>query len=200
MAHIIADGPLPIAGHAYGEVLTLETATTHEPVADVSVEMWVRQVGDASYSKADVRQTAADGGAGPGAVLTKSAYVYWAFSGNATYGATQTDPMYVPVSTAGTIKVNDKTLRVGQRLVVRGTTYPVKPGRRVVLYLGTIPYPGTASLTKPKILARAYVRTDGTYRIKKRFHHKGKKKLYVQLPGGGGNVPGYTRYRRIRVG
>jgi hypothetical protein len=195
---LVADGPLPVAGKPSGYVVSLRTTTGDAPVFGADVDMWARQSGQTAYTKVATGHTDANGWTAMSATLTRNASVYWSFAGNASYAPSHTDTTTIPVSTSGTIRVNDHTLRIGQRLVVRGKTYPGKPGRKVRLYKGNVWV--LFSPNRPKLLAKAYVRADGTYRIRVRFFHAGRKKLFVALPGGDGNVPGTTRYRRVRVG
>jgi hypothetical protein len=198
VATVIADAPPPTAGDLYGPLVTIRTTSGQQPVPNVRVELWVRRAGQSSYARVAVTHTDANGTAQPVTTLTRNSYLYAAFPGDDFYGPSRIDPVFTPVSTSGTMRVNDRTLRVGQRLVVTGRTSPRKPGRRVTLYLGYVPFP--TSPTRPTRIARAYVRADGTYRITKRFHSTGRKRLFVGLPGGDGNVYGYTRYRRVTVG
>jgi hypothetical protein len=195
---VVADAPFPVAGEPYGFLVSLRTTSGQQPVVNVPVELWARRAGQTGYTRVAGTHTDADGVAAPTTTLTRNTYLYAVFNGDGSYGPSQTDPVLTYVSTSGTMRVNDKTLRIGQRLVVTGRTHPGKPGRRVALYLGYIPSP--ASPYRPTRIARAYVRADGSYRITKRFHRAGRKRLFVQLPGGDGNVYGFTRYRRVTVG
>jgi hypothetical protein len=195
---VVADAHNPVAGQPYGLLVSLMTASGQQPVVNVTVELWVKRVGQSAYSEVASTHSDSSGLAQPVTTVTRNSYVYAVFRGNDSYGPSQTAELYIPVSTSGTMNVDDKTLRVGQRLVVTGKTRPGKPGRRVALYVGYIPSPSSPGT--PTRIARAYVRADGTYRITKRFQRAGSKRLFVRLPGGDGNVPGYTRYRRVRVG
>jgi hypothetical protein len=201
MTHVvIADAPPPVAGQPYGFTVVLRTTSDQQPVVNATVRLWARRPGQSTYSQVAQTHTDTSGVAQPVTTLSRNTYLYAEFPGDysGTYGPSHTDPVLTYVSTAGTMGVDDKTLRLGQRLVVTGRTRPAKPGRRVALFLGYIPSP--TSPHRPTRLARAYVRADGTYRITTRFHSTGRKRLFVRLPGGDGNVTGYTRYQRVRVG
>jgi hypothetical protein len=197
---VIADAPPPVAGQPYGFTVILRTTSDQQPVPNATVRLWARRPGQSTYSQVAQTHTDASGVAEPVTTLSRNTYLYAEFPGDysGTYAPSHTDPVLTYVSTAGTMRVNDKTLRLGQRLVVTGRTRPAKPGRRVALYVGRIPSP--TSPHRPTRIARAYVRADGTYRITERFHSAGRKRLFVKLPGGDGNVTGYTRYQRVRVG
>jgi hypothetical protein len=194
---VVADARFPVAGQPYFFVASLRT-DSDQPVPNATVELWAKRVGQSGYTKVAQTHSDPDGVASPVTTLTRNTSLYARFPGDSCYSASQTDAVLTYVSTAGTMRVNDRTLRIGQRLVVTGKTYPIKPGLRVTLYRGTVPFPN--SPTRPTRLARAYVRADGTFRITKRFHSAGRKRLFVGLPGGSGNAYGYTRYRRVTVG
>ena len=87
--------------------------------------------------------------------------------------------------------VNDRTLRMRQLLVVRGTVRPAKPGRIVRLFAGL--------RTDPVLLASARIAEDGSYRLTRRFLRPGARRLFVQVPASNRNSAGWSSYRFVRV-
>jgi hypothetical protein len=98
----------------------------------------------------------------------------------------------VGVHTKVTLGLNDSSLRIGQTMVARGTTYPHKPGVTATLWRVTFP-----SWTK---LATGKVRSDGTYRITKTFRSAAPRSLVVTVPAAAGNLKGTSPARTANVG
>ena len=134
-------------------------------------------------------------------MLTRSSVTRWVFTGDAQYGPSQTPDSFEAGATRVGARLSDRTRSAGQRLVVRGRTFPAKPGHAVSLWTGQIPTQGYGPPQPPATwLARATVRADGSYRLVKRFRVPGKAKLFVRVSGGDGNVAGFSRYRWVQVG
>ncbi|MGY2875780.1 hypothetical protein ACVW00_002970 [Marmoricola sp. URHA0025 HA25] len=128
----------------------------------------------------------------------------WDYAGDSTRAASSSAVWEVPVSPRTTIRVSDRTPRVGQRVVVRGQTLPNRAGRRISVWTGIRPcwcdiaYPsGTPA---PKRLARGVVLADGSYRLVIRLSSTGRKRIYALVGRGAGLLAGTSRYRHLRVG
>jgi hypothetical protein len=96
-----------------------------------------------------------------------------------------------------TRRANDRTLARGQRLVVRGKTFPAKPGCRVSLWRGEL-RPLVLG-PKPVRLDRSRVRADGRYRLVHRFHGAGKVRVVVKVSACKRNGSGLSKYLAIRI-
>ena len=95
------------------------------------------------------------------------------------------------------LRVKDRTLRKGQRMVVRGRTFPAKPGCVVKLWRGERRPLVTGP--KPVRLAKGKVRRDGSYRLVHRFHRSARMRVAVTVASCAGNDRGLSSYRTIRV-
>jgi hypothetical protein len=197
----IADLPPPISGIPYGYQALLVDSGDNSAVPGRRVELWAEQAGQAAFTKVAEGVTSQTGFASVSAALTKNAQTYWAFAGDATYAPSRSDVSPISVATTGTMHAHRRTARTGQRIVVSGTTSPTKVKRRVSLWLGTIPaqWSPVIQFPRPVRLARGYTRADGTFRLVKGFSNTGRKKLFVRLPGGDGNIHGYVGYVRVRI-
>jgi hypothetical protein len=194
---ISVDGPPPVAGTSVE--FTAHLTSGGGPVSGEPAQLWVRPVGQSAFTLVAERTTDADGTVHGATLLARNSYTRWTFRGDSTYAASQSADMFQRVATRVGARVNDRSLAIGQRLVVRGRTFPAKPGHAVTLWFGSEPVPLLAG-PRPKLLARAAVRADGSYRLATRFSTPGKRRLFVRVSGGGGNVTGYSHYRYARVG
>jgi hypothetical protein len=52
---------------------------------------------------------------------------------------------------------------------------------------------------RPVRLARTTVRSDGSYRLVRRFHKKARMRVVVKVASCAGNEAGYSPYLRLRV-
>lgn len=192
----VADLQPPVAGQVVTFTAVVRSGSAGVP--NVSVTLLTRPAGATGYLPVATVVSDPDGNVSADVRLTRTTAITWRFDGDSSYASARTDPYAQPVATRVRASANDLTLRRGQRLVVAGTTFPAKPGSRVSLWRGQIPYPLTQG-PAPSRVAVGVVRADGTLRLVARFRHRGVKQLFVKVAGGGGNVTGYSRYLRIRV-
>ena len=85
--------------------------------------------------------------------------------------------------------------------VVSGRTKPNKAGHTVWLYRGRSAHGAFAppDAYKHVLLGKSVVRENGRYRIPVRFEGDGRKRLFVDVSAGDGNVRGYSDYLKITV-
>jgi hypothetical protein len=133
-------------------------------------------------------------------VLVRSR-IQWFFGGSGEYGPSTSEPFVWRVRPRVYLTLNDNTLRVGQRLVVRGRTHPLRPGHVVRLWAGSAPRtaPSTVPSVKPVLLARAVVGADGRYRLVRAFAKRGPRILFVTVSAGNGTLQGWSAERVVRV-
>lgn len=163
------------------------------PMSGVSLELWLQPAGSTRYLAGEVT-TGPDGSAAVSTTIDRNATVQWALSSDASVTST---PYVVQIAPALTRHANDRTLRRGQRLVVRGHTSPAKPGCAVELWRGEL-RPLVLG-PKPVRLARSTVRADGSYRLTRRFHRHLRARIAVVIPACGDNGRGLSAYLGLRV-
>jgi hypothetical protein len=175
-ATLVSDAPTPS-----GQVLTL----------------WLKQYGASAYVPAGEATTDASGHATIYVTLQRSAAVQWRFAGTADYAPSASTPYVVGISPRVTMRVNDRTLRRGQRFVATGRSYPAKPGCTVKLWRGELRplVLGPA----PVRLEVARVRADGSYRMVHRFKRRARMHITVTISACSGNARGLSPYVAIRV-
>ena len=195
---IVMDGPLPVAGSEVAFTGSLMSGTAGVPGR--SGQLWVKPAGDAEFTLAATATTDSKGFVEAQVVLRRTSDVRWVFTGDAEYAASQSEDWTQVVRTRVGARLGDRSLSVGQRLVVRGATYPKQPGHTVSLWAGTAPLTIWDSGKDRVRLARAVVRADGSYRLVTRFERVGKRRLYVQVKSGGPTTTGFSPYRYVRVG
>ncbi|WP_109505860.1 hypothetical protein [Nocardioides speluncae] len=100
-------------------------------------------------------------------------------------------PDVVRVKTAVSATVADRTLRLGQRLVVAGKTTPAKPGFRATLWRAA---PGG-----PVKVGSALISASGSYRIAATVRKTGKWTVWVTVPAATGNLAGTSPKRTLTV-
>jgi hypothetical protein len=196
---LVLDGPPPVAGDKVWFSATLSSGV--DPVVGRTVQLWVRAAGQREFTAAASAVTGARGDVEASIVLTRNSVTRWVFAGDAQYGASQTSDLGQRVETRVGAKASARSLSVGQRLVVRGRTFPRKPGHTVSLWSGARPQRAFGPPSPPATwLAKATVRADGSYRLVKRFGTPGKRRLFVRVSRGDGNLAGFSRYRWVQVG
>lgn len=200
---LVVGGPLLRAGHAT-TALGFVTASGHA-LAGASVHLMMETYGSAAFTDVGVAVSDADGRLQlPTPVLWHNTSFRWDYAGDAGHDPSTSSAWQVPVSAVVSIRVSDRTPRVGQRVVVRGETTPHRAGRRVSVWTGIRPcwcdvfYP--AGTPAPRRLVRGVVRDDGSYRLVIRFGSSGRKRIYALVGGGSGNVAGTSAFRHLRVG
>jgi hypothetical protein len=193
---ITVDSLPPVAGKTVGFTALLFSGT--DPVTGEPAQLWIRPAGKSAFTQVAEVTTDARGTVHAAVVLTHNSHTHWVFSGDSQYGPSQTEDILQRVATRIRARVSDRMLTTGERLVVRGKTFPAKPGHTVSLWVGNKPVPRLAEAHT--LLAEAVVRADGTYRIAHRFSTDGKRKLFVRVSRGDGNAAGYSPYRYVRVG
>jgi hypothetical protein len=193
---IVVDDLVPhVAGRATEFSATLIDADA--PVPDQVLSLWLQPSGSATFVEVGQATTDGNGMASVGAVLDRNAVVQWRYGGSPEHAASTSTTYVVQIAPALTLRANDRTLRRGQRLVVRGRTFPVKAGCRVELWRGEL-RPLVLG-PKPVRLARSTVRADGTYRLERRFRHHVRARIAVLVPACGDNGQGLSSYLGIRV-
>lgn len=195
---LLADAPIPAAGSRVSFTGRLSSGAA--PVVGRAAQLWVRPAGQDQFVLAATATTDAYGGVNARVALDHNALVHWVFSGDAEYAASRTTDLRQRVATRVGARLDDSTLSVRQRLVVRGTTFPAKPGHTVSLWSGNAPVVYGPYQDPPTRLAVATVRADGSYRLVTRFGRVGHRKLFVRVSGGDGNTRGFSRYRYVEVG
>ena len=193
---IVVDDLVPhVAGRATEFSATLVDGD--QPVSGAVLVLWLQPSGAATFVEAGQATTDESGMASVGAVLDRNATVQWRYAGSLEHAESTSTPYVVQIAPALTVRANDRTLRRGQRFVVRGRTFPVKAGCRVELWRGEL-RPLVLG-PKPVRLARSTVRADGTYRLARRFRHALRTRVAVVVPACGDNGRGLSSYLRIRV-
>lgn len=193
---IVVDGGPATAGRSVGYDATLVSAGV--PVSGATLTLMARTIGTSTYVPVGSGVTDADGNAHVAARLWRTSALQWRYSGDGAYDPATAEPFFAPVAPQVSARANDRTLARGQRLVIRGRTVPAKPGQRVTLMRGDIPFP-LSTLPAPVKVATAYVRADGTYRIAHAFAKAGRQQLFVRVARGGANATGYSNYVHVRV-
>ena len=193
---IVVDDLVPhVAGRATEFSATLVDGD--QPVSGAVLVLWLQPSGAATFVEAGQATTDESGMASVGAVLDRNATVQGRAAGSvapAPPPAPRSGGQRAPARRGGP---HDRTLRRGQRFVVRGRTFPVKAGCRVELWRGEL-RPLVLG-PRPVRLARSTVRADGTYRLVRRFRHAFRGRVAVLVPACGDNGRGLSSYLRIRV-
>jgi hypothetical protein len=184
-----------LAGQPTEFVATLVDA--EKPVPHAMLTLWLQPAGSSSFVQVGQAATDDNGTATVQAVLDRNAVVQWSFGGSLEHGPSTSAPYVVQIAPVITRHANDRTLRRGQRLVVRGATSPAKPGCAVELWRGELR--PLAVGPKPVRLARATVRADGSYRLVHRFHHRLRARIAVVVPACADNGAGLSTYLGLRV-
>lgn len=165
-----------------------------QPVPGEELTLLLAPAGSTSYVEAGRAVTDEHGVATVSSVLDRNATVQWQVSSEPTVTST---PYVVQIAPAVTREARDRTLRRGQRLVVRGRTFPVKAGCTIQLWRGEL-RPLMVG-PRPVRLASSTVRADGSYRLVRRFHHRLRGRVVVVVPPCSDNGRGLSAYLRLRV-
>jgi hypothetical protein len=192
---LVDDLVTPVAGQPVAFDTTLMAADA--PVGDAAVSLEIRPYGAAAFSTAATVTTDASGHAGVRLVLTRTTAYRWTFSGDAAAEPAASSTLVQPIAPKVTAHARDRSLHRGQRLIVRGSTRPVKAGCTVVLLRGRV-RPLTVG-PRPVRLARTTVRANGNYRLVHRFHTRARTRVVVKVASCAGNDVGYSRSLRVRV-
>jgi hypothetical protein len=187
-------GDPSVAGQATD--LTAFLGAGLEPVGNQLLTLSIRPYGATGFAPAGHATTDADGRATVRVTLSRNTTVRWDFAGSADYGKSTLEYV-VPIASGVSRHVNDRTLRRGQRLVVKGRTFPAKPGCAVQLWRGEL-RPLVVG-PRPVRLEVGTVRSDGTYRLTHRFHRSRTMRIAVVVVPCTGNERGLSGYTRIRV-
>ena len=177
--------------------VSVRLMTDQDVVPGQQVTLEVRPYGASAFTPAGTATTDATGLATVWLPLDHTATVRWTFAGGDGYDGTASAAYPVLIAPRVGIRVNDRTLRRGQRLVVRGRTFPVKAGCTVKLWRGEL-RPLVLG-PRPVRLEVSKVRSDGRYRLVHRFHRHTRMRIAVTVSRCAGNDRGLSRYVRIRV-
>jgi len=195
---VIADAPPIRAGTQAGALGVLMASGTG--VAGRAVHLQMRPYGATTFTTVGTDVSDSSGNLDlVTPVLLHNSRFRWVFDGDATYAPSVSSVWFAPVSTRVGIRVSDRTPHTGQRVILRGRTYPAKPGIVVSAWRGTKPVQGFGPTTRHTLLVKGRVRADGTYRLVLRFPTTGKRRLYVRVASGAGNVAGFSAYRWVTV-
>jgi hypothetical protein len=186
----------PVATQPISFDTTLVT-TAGDPIPAAEVTLEIQSYGAATFAPAGSTLTDDYGHAKVSVQLLRTSAYRWTFAGKDGFTATSSQPLVQGVAPQVTARAHDRTLRRGQRLVVRGRTFPVKAGCRITLWRGEL-RPLMVG-PKPVRLARATVRSDGSYRLVHRFHKKARLRVVVKVADCAGNIRGLSPYLRVRV-
>lgn len=193
---IVDDLRPPVADQPLAFDTTLLTPAG-DPVPGKSLTFEVRPYGAAAFTPAATAITDAAGHAGVTVTLQRTTSYRWHFAGDADFAEGYSPTLVRLIGPRVTARAPDRTLRRGQRLVVRGHTFPAKAGCTVRLLRGQV-RPLTTG-PRPVRLDRTTVRSDGTYRLVRRFHKKARMRVVVKVSACAGNDWGLSRYLRVRV-
>lgn len=185
----------PVAGQS----VTFDTTLMGDggPIGDATVSLEIRPYGAAAFSTAATATSDAGGNVAVRLTLTRTTAYRWTFSGNDDFAPTTSPTLVRGIAPRVTAHARDRSLHRGQRLVVRGRTFPAKAGCRVVLLRGRV---GPLVMGPPPVrLARSTVRADGSYRLAHRFHKKARMRVVVKVASCAGNEAGFSPYLRLRV-
>lgn len=178
---------------------TAVLAVGSTPLAGEPLTLWLKPYGASAFTEAGHAVTGTDGYAVAWATLTTNTQVQWTFDGDsgAGYAPSASTPYVVQVSPRATIRVNDRTLRRGQRLVARGRSIPAKVGCTVTLWRGELR--PLVQGPSPVRLATSRVHSDGSYRLVHRFHRSARMRVAVTVAPCAGNARGLSSYVSVRV-
>jgi hypothetical protein len=192
----VADLGAQVAGRSTGVSAVLLSGPDDAPMIGRQLSVSVKQFGSTVFTPVGDATTGAEGVATTSLVLDRSAIVRWDFAGDDSYAPSTTEYL-VPVSSRVDLRANHRSLHRGQRLVVRGRTFPVKPGCTVRLWRGELR--PLVQGPEPVRLAVARVRADGRFRLVHRFHARGRMRVAVTVGACAGNDRGLSSYLRVRV-
>jgi hypothetical protein len=166
------------------------------PLVGQVLTVSVMSYGSTTFVPVGTATTGFDGIATTRLTLDRSAAVRWSFESDGSYDASSTE-FQVPVGPRVDLRANHRSLHRGQRLVVRGRTFPAKPGCTVRLWRGELR--PLVQGPKPVRLAVSKVRADGRFRLVHRFHARGRMRVAVTVGACAGNDRGLSSYLRVRV-
>jgi len=197
----VTDGPIVRAGEPVELSATLVLANTTTPVPAQDVLLQIKPYGVDTFTTKANLVTDSQGHVGIAVTSTKTYRYRFVYAGNPAFAASSTGAVAQKLGSFATIKVSDGTPAVGQRIVVTGRTKPNKAGHTVWLYRGRSAHGAFTGPNENKhvLLAKSTVREDGRYRIPVRFEGDGRKRLFVDIAAGDGNLLGYSDYLRVRV-
>lgn len=197
---IVSDGGPLVAGETSSYDATLTKSADGSAIAGMPVILEARPAGAASFAQVASAVTDVYGEVTASTKLIRTSELRWRFAGDDSYQPTVTAAFVQPIATRVGIRGSDLSLRIGQRLVVTGRTFPAKPGTRVTLWRGRYELGYVAGPEPVHVrIAVGVVRADGSIRFVHRFAHTGTKRLYLRVAAGGGNIAGYSRYLVVRV-
>jgi hypothetical protein len=192
---VIDDLAAPVAGRPVTFDTTLLT-TDGSPISAAPVTLELQPYGSATATPVPTT-TDASGHAVVTVSLSRTTSYRWTFSGNDDFAAASSPTLVRGIAPRVTARSHDRTLRRGQRFVVRGWTHPVKAGCTVVLLRGRV-RPLTVG-PRPVRLARTTIRHDGSYRLVRRFHKPARMRVVVKVASCAGNDAGFSPDLRVRV-
>jgi hypothetical protein len=193
---IIDDLRPPVAG----QPLSFDTAFLTEagdPIAGRTLTLEIQPYGAAAFAPAATTTTNASGQAAVTVSLERTTSYRWHFAGDADFAEAYSPTLVRLIGPRVTARANDRSLRRGQRLVVRGRTFPAKAGCTVRLLRGQVRPLATGP--RPARLARTTVRSDGSYKLVRRFHKVAQMRVVVKVSACAGNDWGVSRHLRLRV-
>lgn len=173
----------------------LTSTWTHQgaPLVGHTIELQVKESGQTDFTVEGSAVTDDAGVARVTATLTYHAQIRWRHLPNGpiteSFSAIRTQNVKVRIGAL----LNDRSLRIGQNLVVTGRVLPAKPGRIVRL----VRYNADGTVTP---LASARLAADGRYRIVRSFAKKSAYTIAVQFPNTSRNLGNSTTWRHIRIG
>ncbi len=177
------------------------TAEPNEPVANATVELWVKEHGDEGFHLAKSGVTGENGELALTVKVLRNVRTKWKFKGDSGYLPSTSPVQSEPISPRVGLKVSDRTPKLGQKVVFTGSTMPARPGQRVAIYRGHTARGGYGPpYNPPVLLTHGRVDEDGDYRLAVRFDKAGKKNVFVQVSPGAGNMTGWSADRKITVG
>jgi hypothetical protein len=193
---IIDDLRSPVADQPLDFDTTLLTPAGM-PVQSGVVTLEVQPYGAATFTPAGTTTTDAFGHADLTTSLQRTTSYRWYFEGDSDFAPAYSPTLVRLIAPRVSAHAPDRTLRHGQRLVVRGRTFPAKAGCTVTLWRGQLR--PLAVGPKPVRLARTTARSDGSYRLVRRFHKKARMRVVVKVASCAGNASGLSSYLRVRV-
>lgn len=192
---VLDDLGLHVAGQP--TEFTARLVDSDTPVPQALLTLWLQPSGSSDWQEAGRATTDDSGTATVSVVLDRNAAVQWRVGEASDQAQMVSTPYVVQIAPVITRHASDRTLHRGQRLVVRGRTFPVKAGCAVELWRGELR--PLAAGPKPVRLARATVRADGSYRLVHRFHHRLRARIAVVVPACADNGAGLSAYLGLRV-
>lgn len=193
------DGYIGFFGHETSYTLTRPASTTISATFHATsggsegkpLELWRRPYGG-SWQLLDTILTNGTNTVSRTVTPVHNTLYKWHFDGNSQQAASDSVLLTVKVRYKVTLRLDDSSLRVGQRLVARGVVRPIKAGVTATLWRITL-----GDRVK---LATGTIRIDGSYRITYVFRRHGPKYLVVTVPASTGNLKGTSESRPTNVG